>query len=442
MKVDDYMKITLEYIKDKILEFYIEKHRFPFAEEYKIQYKLFNFSYATLNNLFNKNDECYRDYLASIDCFATKPPSVKYYKKYVEKLIELCESENLSYKKDLNFIDSNGIKRQLPDIRWFINNCPDKSIKDIESFKRWCGINTYGLTKNECIEQIVKMSNEYNRPLKYDDFRGYNDTHGNTNNRALLFFINKYWGSVNKMKQELGLEIIQDKMIATTDNDIKNTIQIIKQYMIRNNRNCLTTYEWDSVDGVIKFNTFRKYIKNYYNISVKDYLNQHEIEIASPGCGARYTFPDGEVTTSQFEYLFSKYLRNAGYKYQLDYKRNVKYRYIDSDYTGNMDCDYLLNINGKEVYIEIAGIIAGYKKYYYNNITITASNSKETYKTKLKQKERMLMNNNKNYYILFPCDLVENYVGRILESPTVKLRKEIESHNRHNIDWSLIHMAS
>lgn len=55
-----------------------------------------------------------------------------------------------------------------------------------------------------------------------------------------------------------------------------------------------------------------------------------------------------------------------------------------------MNCDYVIHTQNDILYIEIAGIIADYKTWYYENRKISKSKSKEKYRIKLKEKELML----------------------------------------------------
>ena len=142
--------------------------------------------------------------------------------------------------------------------------------------------------------------------------------------------------------------------------------------------------------------------------------------------------------TSQFEYMFSKYLREFGLKYTKDYQRDVDYSSFISKYNGRMNCDYVINIKEKKIYIEIAGIIEAYKSYFFSNKAIKASKSKENYRQKLLQKQSMLKENNLNYFILFPCDLTKENVYEILNNDSVMLRKNIESFIKNNIDWQRV----
>ena len=156
------------------------------------------------------------------------------------------------------------------------------------------------------------------------------------------------------------------------------------------------------------------------------------MHLGQQGCGINYDFDDGEHITSQFEYMFSKFLKDNGLKYNLDYFRDVKYSEFIDDYNGNMNCDYVIHICNKIIYIEIAGIIEAYKEWYYSNKSITRSKSKERYRQKLYAKESMLNSNNLIYFILFPCDLTKENFKNILDNPSLELKKEIEDKSLEN----------
>ena len=86
----------------------------------------------------------------------------------------------------------------------------------------------------------------------------------------------------------------------------------------------------------------------------------------------------------------------------------------------------------------IAGIIADYKTWYYENKVISYSKSKEQYRIKLLEKETMLKNENLHYYILFPCDLTNNNFQNILFNDNLDLKNKIESFYKNNIDWNKV----
>ncbi len=133
--------------------------------------------------------------------------------------------------------------------------------------------------------------------------------------------------------------------------------------------------------------------------------------------------------------MFSKYLKEKGLKYNIDYFRDVKYSTFIPNYKGNMNCDYVIHIDGKIIYIEIAGILSEYKTWFYANKAISRSKSKERYRQKLFKKEFLLKSNNLIYFILFPCDLTRENFENILTNPSLELKKKIEHFYQNNIDW-------
>lgn len=191
----------------------------------------------------------------------------------------------------------------------------------------------------------------------------------------------------------------------------------------------MLTKEWVNTE------TLRKTSKKYYNCTLREILKKHGISFGKQGCGINYTFDDGEQITSQFEYMFSNFLKEYGLKYNCDYFRDIKYSTFINGYQNNMNCDYVIHYKGNIIYIEIAGILSEYKEWYYQNRKITKSKHKEKYRQKLSIKESMLKSNNLIYFILFPCDLTKENFESILNSPSIELRKQIEQFNQNNIDW-------
>mgnify|MGYP001092794721 CR=1 FL=1 len=60
---------------------------------------------------------------------------------------------------------------------------------------------------------------------------------------------------------------------------------------------------------------------------------------------------------------------------------------------------------------------------------------KHIVKTYLRNKKCL---NNIHYYILFPCDLTKDNTYNILNNDSIKLRKNIESFVKNNIDWDKV----
>lgn len=305
-------------------------------------------------------------------------------------------------------------------------------LSDSEKFQiRTRGGQNRKLSKEDCINIIFEMQSKLDRPLMYQDF--YNptiDTIGVTQ-------LKKYWGSLNKMKKELGLEIVQESMTDKhlTKEQFDNIIKQISLSLSNSDKDFITTREINLNKQYPNYWTLDKACRNYYNIGLVEHASKYNIYFGKQGHGINYDFDDGEHTTSQFEYMFSNYLKHHGFIYNKDYFRDVKYSSFIEDCTTNQNCDYVLYVNNSPVYIEIAGILQGYKEWYYSDKKISSSKSKEKYRVKLKQKESMLKYSNLKYFILFPCDLTTENLDRIINNPTLKLKHEIELFNINNIDW-------
>lgn len=354
---------------------------------------------------------------------------IEKYSEYVEEFIK----KSVELGKPITHSNLRKEPFCLPDARWYVKHCPDDSVTRWAEFVDWCGFIAKGKmpSKEKVTNLIYKLQEELGRPLVYDDFRGIGCYH------VPIEIIREYWGTINKMKEELGLDIVQESMIDKhlSKEQFENMLLDIQNYVFSDGRNFITTKEIDSNDNWIGSNTLRKYSKEYYSKTLSEVLVDYGISLGKQGRGINFDFEDGEHITSQFEYMFSKYLKSYGLKYNVDYFRDVKYSTFIPDCKNNMNCDYVIHINGKTIYIEIAGIIEAYKEWFFNDRPITNRKSREKYRLKLLKKQKMLRDNNLIYFILFPCDLTHDNFKSILTDGSISLRKKIESFMKNNIDW-------
>ena len=154
------------------------------------------------------------------------------------------------------------------------------------------------------------------------------------------------------MKEELGLEIIQESMIdrqLSSKEELDNMIIDICNFVHNENRNFITTREINSNSDWVSANSLQKASKKFYNLKLQDLLSKNNVSLGKQGNGINFDFSDGEHVTSQFEYMFSKYLRDYGLKYNVDYFRDVKYSTFIPEYKNNMNCDNILHINAKKI---------------------------------------------------------------------------------------------
>lgn len=309
------------------------------------------------------------------------------------------------------------------------------NLSDEEKYEmRTRGGQSKNLTKDDCIKIILNMQSKLDRPLEYKDFKNPNiDEIGVT-------MIKKYWGSLNKMKHELELEIVQESMMdkQLSKEDFDETVKSILNFLHKEGRNFTTTREIHENSDWASYGTLDRMSKKYYDINFIKHLNTFGITFGNQGRGINYDFDDGEHITSQYEYMFSKYLKQNGFIFNRDYFRDIKYSNFITEYSGNMNCGYVIHTHDEVLYIEIAGIIADYKTWYYEDRKISRSKSKEQYRIKLKEKEAMLKNSGLKYFILFPCDLTQENFEDILHNQNLNVKHRIENFYKNNIDWGKV----
>lgn len=117
------------------------------------------------------------------------------------------------------------------------------------------------LSKNDCMNIIRNMQSKIDRPLEYKDFKNPSiDEIGVT-------MIKKYWGSLNKMKKELGFEIVQENMMdkQLSKEDFDDTINKIITYLSNENRNFTTTREINENSNWSSYSTLDRMCKKYYD---------------------------------------------------------------------------------------------------------------------------------------------------------------------------------
>lgn len=319
-----------------------------------------------------------------------------YANKYKE--LSIKKGKYISYNELIN--NEYG----LPSGNWLAKHCPDDTVTNFSKFVEWCGfIPYYDVSKEKAIKTIYKMQSKLDRPLMYDDFRYPKlDEIGNHT-------IIKYWGTMNKMKEDLGLEIIQESMIdkqKSKEEMLEDIKLICNEIYIKEGRKTIIRSDFNNNNKCLTYQTYYKKLKEY-GIEMRDFIERLGFNVVNSGCGMSHTYKDGELTMSQYEFQFSNFLRKKGLMFNKDYFRNVMYKNFIQNFDGLIDCDYVIYFNSKTIYVEIAGFLRDYEMYYKKNIPINIK-SKERYRENLKFKEKLLNENKLNYAIIFP----HNYNNR------------------------------
>jgi len=301
-------------------------------------------------------------------------------------------------------------KYNLNNSRWYVKHCKNTKVTNFNEFIEFeIGmVPRYNLSKEGTIKCILELQDKLGRPLMKKDLIGVQ------NNSIGQGALNRYWGGFNKMKEELGLEIVgrnlqdEERSLFAIKRDI---VRLCAYILEKENRYTLTISDWKKIK-MASYPSCQKWF-NDNGSSPREFINSIGFEFVESGSGLNYFFEDNEEKVrSQFELSFSKQLRVLNLEYKEDYLRDIRYSTFICDYRGMLDCDYVIKYKKRLIYIEIAGMLRDYKDWYYQDKPLN-SKSKEKYRLKLKDKENMFNDSGLEYYILFPSDLNEDTYKKI-----------------------------
>lgn len=265
------------------------------------------------------------------------------------------------------------------------------------------------MTKDKAIPIILIKQKEVGRPLIQSDFLGTKTTDTTIGIRI----IRRIWGTFTEMLKDLELPVHDtyykpyDKYYKPHD-EIMNSIKTVCDKVKESGRTTVTYSDFNNFVNISEISTVRRHC-NLDGLELNDVIKSYGCKLQRAGNGMNHRFEDGEKVVSKYEYDFSKFLRDNGLIYNKDYFRNIYYKKLDSEYKGNINCDYYITFNGMNTYIELAGIL-GNKEHQeaYKNNTVIKSKSKEEYRNKLNLKREIFERNNLRYYILLKDDMNEN----------------------------------
>lgn len=334
-------KLKLEDITDSYKWFYDKYNRFPTSKDCSEHKELH--SRNVITKILSENNMSLRDLCISI----SDGKEDKYtrfiglntadYNTYKNKYINICNElgEPIAYNKITTY--------NLPNARWFIKYCPNKDIKNYVDFYTWCGLkNRRDFTKEDVIKIICDMQSKLNRPLMYEDFRNPKK------NSVGIGIVKKYWENMNKMKEELGLEVIQDNMVCKHIDDfelVKLEINYVCDTVCaEENKKIIMVKDINKYNRLeLKYSSLNK-VCNNNKTTIRDLITNYGFKFQKEGNGMVVYNDNGEITKSSYEYIFSNKLKELGYEYNKDYFRDVRYKTFIDNYNEMMDCDYIIHM--------------------------------------------------------------------------------------------------
>jgi hypothetical protein len=362
-----------------------------------------------INRVIADKGITYNDFLLQFGKVSHVRTESKDYDIYVKKYKEKSDAIG-------RYILSNELINNhygLPNANWFVKYCPDDDVKTFTDFVKWCGYDPhYALDKEYVSNKLIELEQKLNRPITKQDITldsvGFSE-----------IVVVRIWGSINKMKKDLGLmKSISTKPISIEECKVRLQTRLENIYK-KTGRKFVSWGDIESdeyPDKPLNHKTYH-YAFRRNNENLNAYMKSLGFTMCQNNIGNTHTFDDGEIVKSTFEFDFSTYLR----KHNIEYKRNVKYK-IFTDEQSKIDCDYVIQVNGKPLYIEIAGIIYNTLEDDWRNRKY-ASKRENSYRDKMILKEKLLLNADADFIFLFPWDMVS---GKYVDILSTKINEMLE----------------
>ena len=103
--------------------------------------------------------------------------------------------------------------------------------------------------------------------------------------------------------------------------DFENVMRYIFDLAEQNEFAFITRSFIKSIDNIPSVSCIEKACREYYSCGLSTYIRNNGFQTGKQGRGMRFIFEDDDISTSQFEYLFSISLREFGLIYNRDYFR-------------------------------------------------------------------------------------------------------------------------
>ena len=321
------------------------------------------------------------------------------YEMYVKKFISTCESLGRSLRANELYNNHFG----LPNPLWFIKYCPDKSVTTYKQFLNYCGLkqNKHIWTKEEVAQILIAYEQRVSRPIISNDLCVEKSGISGV-------VVTRLFGGLTNAKKELGLMETLPNQPMSFDYYKSIITKVIEDYKSKTSYPYITweiiesgEYGEEPVNHKSMLKSFSDNNEDFYA-----YVKTLGLQFNPTLFSNAFTFDDGEKTDSHYEYKLSTHLRSLGLKYKKDYFRSIRYNDF-CDKKSKMTCDYLIKVNGKQIYIEVAGLISNFKgeDWRVHNYANKVNNE---YRDKMILKEQIFKKNKLNYLFLFANEMKDD----------------------------------
>lgn len=299
----------------------------------------------------------------------------------------------------------------LPCASWFVAHCPDKAVHNYSDFTKWCGYSPSKKvwSKEEVKATLVRFEEQNNRNVVREDIT--TSTMGFS-----MIVINRLFGSLENARLECELRNPKTRFGKPAQYYIDHLTNVVLTYKQQTGSHYIS---WSDIESGLYSDVaheHKTYTKHFDELGTDLFAH-----IKSLGCTMNKTgfsssliLDNGELVRSSFEYDFTTYLNECGLVYKVDYHRDIKYKEF-SDVTSKIDCDYVLNIAGAPVYIEIAGVLDSSFDGEWDTVALRDARH-EKYRQTLLSKRTALDSIDAEYYFVFPNDMVNGNYKSLIDS--------------------------
>jgi hypothetical protein len=371
-----------------------------------------------INRVLKENNITYNDFLLQFGKVSHVRTQSKDYDLYIEKFKKVSDELGRALTQAELFNNKYG----LPNPNWFIKYCPDKNVKSYNDFVLWSGYNSNKPEKDKdfVIKTLIRLEKELDRPITRYDI-SYEKT------GFSMTVLKRLFGGLKKAKKEIGLMPTQTSKSLYSFEYYKNTLtEALNSLYLQTGRKFVTWHDLECGlyhKNNIEHKSMTKAFKRE-GLDIFAYIKSLGFEMNPNNFSFKYTFDDGERTTSTMEFDFSTYIRSIGYEYNKTYLRDVMYKtFTNSDKKRKINCDYCLLLpNNEKLYIEIAGVIpsniADWRSHKYKY------KRHSEYQQKMLYKEKILVENNCNYLFLFSSEMKNDVYKDILQNKINEILRE------------------
>ena len=147
-----------------------------------------------VNRVIAENNKTYNDFMLELGKVSHVRTESKDYDLFLNKYIKI--STNIGHALNQKELVNNHYG--LPSVKWFVEKCPDKTVKTFNDFVLWCGFDSNVLKKDKdiVVEKLIELEKSLGRAITGNDI-----TLENVGFTPIV--VTRIWGNLNNCKKRI-----------------------------------------------------------------------------------------------------------------------------------------------------------------------------------------------------------------------------------------------